>query len=1068
MSRDINKIKRFYAHTENSILTALEKNVDLGKLQNYVINLVQGQCTCTPEKIERLRNSDTVYKLSADLSSFKSFFNYDIIKDIVEMFGSDNEEKRLMGEYETEFKEFCKRSVFEVPPHIFHPSGTHDECYAFKHSSELHPPSLGDVLLLKVNLAEILHMESKYLTLKSIKDGCVCLNFLIPANVAKNIFPLSEHQVRALSKIQVTFLGCVNQFEIEPLPKMEFSEKQPETEPLPTELTFFEEDANKPETESLPKMTFTEKDANQPETDSLPKMTFSEEDAYQPEIELLPKMKVQSKVDSKTDGETATLKDEDDPTFSKAKLRELVNELLERPIFEIQQTPLHQKENKLPRALKAVSPAVKDKFETQYWEIEIAKKVALFFKDKSLPQHLKQEIKQKLDQLSSGKWNEEIHRPVKSNNGIILYSADLVEAASIIYQVLVRFSQHLTETPKDHVYTDTIIVWDAVLNHGALNHAAEEIRIAIKNLRSPPTATQLQKTGLLTKPKQYTEKEVCELFSREKFTDIGTKTYSVTTDLISFLDDENERRDYPIKVTEEEHDIIMLPSNKPIVVLGRSGTGKTTVCLNRLWLNFRNHMKEMTRIDDHEQHYSHTRDKETVSSLYVESESIHQVFITKNHALCAKMKKRFYDFVAGCQHTTHHLPHENDALPENMSKLQHFPIFITAKQFFTMLDKSLGNDKECFFKSNVTVESSTNQADTRSLNQLFEIPLSDSDDEDDDNQARTERQTKICMPMKEIGADEFATEIWPKISKHCKDTKIDPLLIWTEIESFIEGSTQALESEEGFLSKEDYLKIGMKQAPPLEREEVYELFIEYKKCIKHKDFTKQRFSNGMLIANLNRRLQDTHITWSIHEMYIDEVQDFTQAELSVILNCCQDPNRSFLAGDTAQTIMKGTSFRFEDLRSLFYKLKVSDTVPEVHKLTKNYRSHSSITDLASSVIELLKEYFRDDFDLLSPDESNIIGPKPLFICSKTLLDNFLLPQSTSNVSSIEFGADQVVIARDSSEQGKKRMPDYLQDEIVLNVQESKGLEFNDVLLYNFFTDTPKQVNILVCRLNLCM
>ncbi len=148
------------------------------------------------------------------------------------------------------------------------------------------------------------------------------------------------------------------------------------------------------------------------------------------------------------------------------------------------------------------------------------------------------------------------------------------------------------------------------------------------------------------------------------------------------------------------------------------------------------------------------------------------------------------------------------------------------------------------------------------------------------------------------------------------------------------------------------------------------------------------------------------------------------------------------------------------MRSLFHNLKC--TVPEVHKLTKNYRSHSSITDLASSVTELLKEYFRDDFDLLSPDESNIIGPKPLFICSKTLLDNFLLSQSTSNVSSIEFGADQVVIARDSSEQGKKRMPDYLQDEIVLNVQESKGLEFNDVLLYNFFTDTPKQqVNVLL-------
>ena len=56
-------------------------------------------------------------------------------------------------------------------------------------------------------------------------------------------------------------------------------------------------------------------------------------------------------------------------------------------------------------------------------------------------------------------------------------------------------------------------------------------------------------------------------------------------------------------------------------------------------------------------------------------------------------------------------------------------------------------------------------------------------------------------------------------------------------------------------------------------------------------------------------------------------------------------------------------------------------------------------------------------------------------------------------SQIEFGAQQCVIVRDA--QSKMKIPTELkQGGIVCSVFESKGLEFNDVLLYNFFTDSP--------------
>jgi hypothetical protein len=63
--------------------------------------------------------------------------------------------------------------------------------------------------------------------------------------------------------------------------------------------------------------------------------------------------------------------------------------------------------------------------------------------------------------------------------------------------------------------------------------------------------------------------------------------------------------------------------------------------------------------------------------------------------------------------------------------------------------------------------------------------------------------------------------------------------------------------------------------------------------------------------------------WIIHQIYVDETQDFTQAELCLLLRVCQSPNQMFLTGDTAQSIMRGIAFRFNDLRSLFFYAKKS-------------------------------------------------------------------------------------------------------------------------------------------------
>ena len=59
--------------------------------------------------------------------------------------------------------------------------------------------------------------------------------------------------------------------------------------------------------------------------------------------------------------------------------------------------------------------------------------------------------------------------------------------------------------------------------------------------------------------------------------------------------------------------------------------------------------------------------------------------------------------------------------------------------------------------------------------------------------------------------------------------------------------------------------------------------------------------------------------------------------------------------------------------------------------------------------------------------------------------------SLNEKSEIQFGCNQVIIVR--NQKAKKKLPPLLSHALCLTVFESKGLEFDDVILFNFFTDS---------------
>jgi hypothetical protein len=119
----------------------------------------------------------------------------------------------------------------------------------------------------------------------------------------------------------------------------------------------------------------------------------------------------------------------------------------------------------------------------------------------------------------------------------------------------------------------------------------------------------------------------------------------------------------------------------------------------------------------------------------------------------------------------------------------------------------------------------------------------------------------------------------------------------------------------------------------------------------------------------------------------------------------------------------------------------------MHTLGRSYRTHDRILALANVVVGLLTDKFPGCIDKLTPESSRVGGPKPLFVeYSSNACDFF------NNSAAQEFGAEQAVLVRSDAEVAALEARGVRA--LTLTVVESKGLEFDDILVYDFWVSSP--------------
>ncbi|GBE78672.1 predicted protein [Sparassis crispa] len=494
-------------------------------------------------------------------------------------------------------------------------------------------------------------------------------------------------------------------------------------------------------------------------------------------------------------------------------------------------------------------------------------------------------------------------------------------------------------------------------------------------------------------------------------------------------------------VSSQEKKIIEHPSS--CYVLGRSGTGKTTTMLfkmlgiERSWQAFAETMPKPRQLFVTQSRVLAEKVEEYFSKL-------HESLATANQS-AEELKKTVASKTARHEQGLVDLDEEIDwrgDLPKRFGELQdeHFPMFITFDQLCRLLEAEFGELSGSYGLKNGNLSA-----------------MKEDSPEEENNESLSNDYMQQCRAAF-VSFGTFMESYWTHFPQSL--TKgLDPSLVFGEFMGVIKGSEQTLIGTAGFLEKDAYCGLSHRTQATFanQRDLIYKLFQAYLKRKRERGDYDAADRTHAILNGLRESVPGKQVDF----VYIDEAQDNLLIDALVLRTICRNPETGlFWAGDTAQTISVGSAFRFNDLKAFLYRIETNGgteamtrTQPESFQLAVNYRSHAGIVNCAHSVIELITRFWPHAIDTLADEKGIIDGLKPVFFSGwdedSVRYEQFLFGESGSH---IEFGAQQCILVRD--DRAREKLREQVGDiGLIMTLYESKGLEFNDVLLYNFFQDS---------------
>jgi hypothetical protein len=267
-----------------------------------------------------------------------------------------------------------------------------------------------------------------------------------------------------------------------------------------------------------------------------------------------------------------------------------------------------------------------------------------------------------------------------------------------------------------------------------------------------------------------------------------------------------------------------------------------------------------------------------------------------------------------------------------------------------------------------------------------------------------------------------------------KQNKIkDPHKLFEEFRGVLTGSI----IDTKHLSRTEYLNLGVKQSIFLdeEREQAYDLFEKYLIFLS---------DNDLYDCNIVSYDYLELITSRYDFVIIDEVQDLTNIQLYLILKSLKKSSDFILCGDSNQ-IVHPNFFSWTNVKRLFSAnedLKASDQLISV--LNTNYRNSPQLTEIANRILKIKNLRFgsidKESHYLIKSNGHNN-GEVVLLENSPVILEEL----NSKTKASILFA---VIVLNESH---KELARQHFNTPLVFTIQEAKGLEYENIILYDFLS-----------------
>ncbi|MDD9963355.1 MAG: hypothetical protein OXU70_14825 [Gammaproteobacteria bacterium] len=280
---------------------------------------------------------------------------------------------------------------------------------------------------------------------------------------------------------------------------------------------------------------------------------------------------------------------------------------------------------------------------------------------------------------------------------------------------------------------------------------------------------------------------------------------------------------------------------------------------------------------------------------------------------------------------------------------------------------------------------------------------------------------------REVGFVDFAR--WFARHRVASGLK-DPYQLFEEINGVIAGS-----SARGCLSKSEYLALGVRQSiySREERAKVYDLFVKYLAHIAE--------SGSHDVNVLSHEYQELVTpTWDF--VVVDEVQDFTNVQLDLVMRSLKDQRRFILCGDANQ-IVHPNFFSWTGIKRYFHgRDDVDEPVDLLRILTTNYRNSLQVTETANRILRLKHARFGSvdrESNFLVSSNSDAAG-------TVTLLANEADAIRELDHKTRQSTRFAVIVMHDGQKAAAKKQ---FHTPLIFSIQEAKGLEYDNIILYDF-------------------